>query len=110
MGEPPSEGFEASCLLSARGATVAEIIDLLDRRWSKKDTGPGGSHGPRGWAWFWRSSATEFSPIERGRLAEPPATAHATTRPADEIARGIEALEANDEDASLFVAGAASAG
>jgi len=102
MGEEPPEGFEISCLLRARGATVTEIANLLDHRWAKKKFRPGHKCGPRTWNWFLQVIGKAFAPTERGRLAEPAAIAHPShTATPDEVARGIEALEANDPEDSL---------
>lgn len=96
MGDFPPAGFEDSCLLRARGATVADIVDLINRRWKAKKYRPGARCGPRSWNWFLTVIANEFSPAERGRWPEAVATPHPDHRASvDALARGIEALETN---------------
>jgi hypothetical protein len=99
--EPPPR-FEQSCVLRARGASVAQIIEFLQRLWAKKKYRPGGSKGPHEWNWFLTVIGNEFSAIERGRWPEPIAPAHpSNTASAEEIARGgIETLEVPDAEDS----------
>ncbi len=100
MGEIPPPGFEDSCLLRARGATAADIVDLLNRRWRTKKHRPGARCGPRSWNWFLTVIANEFSPAERAHLPE--ATPNNRQRVSEqELARGIEALESNSADSLI---------
>lgn len=102
MGAEPPKGFERSILLRARGASVAQIEELLDRKWAEKKFRSGGRHGPRTWNWFLQVVGNEFSPVERGRWPEAaaaPQPEHEAS--SDALARGIEALEQNDPADSL---------
>jgi hypothetical protein len=99
MGGIPPGGFENSCLLRAHGAGVAEIIDLINRRWRIKKHRPGARCGPWSWNWFLTVIANEFSPAERGHSPEAVATARAEHLiAAEDLAQGIEALEVSPAD------------
>jgi hypothetical protein len=99
MGDVPPAGFEDSCLLRARGATVDDIVDLINRRWKAKKHRPGARCGPRSWNWFLTVIANEFSPAERARSPEAVASPHPDHRISAEcLARGIEAIETNPEN------------
>ena len=95
MGAEPPKDFERSCLLRARGASVGQICELLDRKWAQKKFRPSGRCGPRDWNWFLTVIGNEFSSIERGRLPEAPAAADLSVSE-DALARGIEAIEISD--------------
>lgn len=102
MGAEPPKGFERSILLRARGASVAQIEELLDQKWAKKKFRSGGRHGPRTWNWFLQVVGNEFSPVERGRWPEAVAAPHPEHPAAsDALSRGIEALEQCDPADSL---------
>ena len=100
MDEEPPQGFERSCFLTARGAKVADICELIDRKWEQKKFRPGRKHGPRKWAWFLAVIRREFVPSESDRLPETPAATLSVS--SDELASGIEALEVSDEADSLI--------
>jgi len=99
MGEEPPPDFEQKCFWRARGANVADICDLLDRKWALKKFRPDGRCGPRDWNWFLTVIGTAFSPIERGRLPEVPGMDAPVS--VYVLARGIEAIEVVTADDSL---------
>jgi DNA-binding PadR family transcriptional regulator len=99
MNDEPPQGFEWSCFLAARGATVADICDLIDRKWAQKKFRPGRKYGPQKWAWFLTVIRKEFWPSERGRLPEVPAAEQPLS--GDDLTRGIEAIEVSTADDSL---------
>jgi hypothetical protein len=86
-------------LLRARGATVADILDLITRRWKAKKHRPGATCGPRSWNWFLTVIGNEFSPAERSRSPATVASPHPDHGISpDCLARGIEAIETNPAD------------
>jgi hypothetical protein len=72
-GDAPPTKFEHSCELRANGASAQEVFDLLERKWADPKYRPGGKHGPRKWAWFFKVIGNEFSELERSHLPEQPA-------------------------------------
>jgi hypothetical protein len=98
-GREPEEGFEVSVMLRARGASVADVRELLDRKFANKNFRVGGRYAPKKQNWFLTVVENEFRP---GHLPEAPALPpceHDVDQ--DRLDRGIEAIELPDAPRSI---------
>jgi hypothetical protein len=98
-GREPSEGFEVSVMLRARGATAAAVSDLLERKYANQNCRPGGRLAPRNQNWFLTVMENEFAP---GHLPEAAALPRREDHVEIEVInRGIEAIELPDAPRSI---------
>jgi hypothetical protein len=99
-GREPEEGFEVSVMLRARGASAAEVCELLERKFANKKLRPGGRYAPKNQNWFLTVIENEFSP---GHLPECPAEGHADEAEIDSavLNRSTEAIELPDAPRSI---------
>lgn len=92
FGKEPSEGFETSIMLAARGKSAAEVLGVMKSKWANPACQPGGKWAPRREAWFLTVVEDELFP---GHLSEVPAKCEYKPS-AEDLARGIDALEVPD--------------
>jgi hypothetical protein len=98
-GREPEEGFEVSVMLRARGASAANVCDLLDRKYANPKCRPGGRLAPKNQNWFLTVIENEFAP---GHLPEPTAVPKREDHVETEmINRGIETIELPDAPRSI---------
>jgi len=99
-GREPEEGFEDSVMLRARGASAADVCDLLDRKFANKKLRVGGKWAPKHQNWFLTLVENEFTP---GHSPEPPSPACEDQKQIESeiLKRGIEAIELADAPRSI---------
>jgi hypothetical protein len=95
FGYDPSEGFEESIMLRMGGRPAADFLELLDRKWKKRECRPGGKWAPNKENWFLPIIDGEYSP---DRLPEQPAQQQPDI---SELNAGIAAVELPDAPDSL---------
>jgi hypothetical protein len=98
-GREPEEGFEVSVMLRARGATAADVCDLLHRKHANSNCRVGGRWAPKNQNWFLAVIEHEFTP---GHLPESPVASHRESQVEPEaVNTGIEAIELADAPRSI---------
>jgi hypothetical protein len=99
-GREPEEGFEVSVMLRARGASAADVCDLLDRKFANKKLRVGGKWAPKHPNWFLTLVENEFTP---GHLPEAPSPGCEAQKQIESeiLKRGIEAIELPDAPRSI---------
>jgi Helix-turn-helix domain len=102
LGREPTEGFETSVMLRAKGQSAAAVCALFDRKFANKKFRPGGRYAPRNQNWFLTLIENEFWP---GHLPECPSPPHESVTPSAGIDRGNETIELPDAPRSLVESG-----
>jgi hypothetical protein len=91
LGREPAEGFEISIMLRARGASAADVCDLLDRKHADPRCRVGGRWAPKNQNWFLTVIENEVSP---GHLPESPAAPRPEHRiDPEDMNRALEVIE-----------------